>query len=679
MYWIRTTAALLLAWLALSAPARATSLQFFGNGTADIDRVKIRIDDGTSAPETVPRPADIGDTDFTIEFWIKGSAADNTGAVICNGYNWITGNVVIDRDRFSQGRGYGISLGSGRIAFGVINRDNNTGTVCSSVSVLDGQWHHVAVQRAVSSGAMTVYVDGTLQGQQASGPTGPISYPDDGTPGGSCSGGPCVNSDPFLVFGAEKHDAGGTLAFNGFLDEIMLSTVVRYAANFPRPTAPFSPNANTAALYHFDEGTGTVVNDADSADGDQSNGVLSVGGNPSGPVWSSDTPPFGGSAGTLQFTSATATVGEGAGSTPLVVSRAGGSSGAVTVDYATTDGSAGSGDYSTATGTLQWNNGDATNQAFNVTILQDTLMESAESFSVALSAPSGGATLGALSTTTVTITDDDAVPPAGALAFSAATASVNEGAGAVGVTITRTSGSAGAVGVTVATSNGSAVAGSDYTTTNTTENWANGVTTSRTVNIPIADDATVESAETFTVTLSTPTGGATLAAPSTLTVTIVDNDSAPAGTMQFATAAQSVAESATSVGVVVTRAGGTSGAASVQYATSPGTAGAPGDYTAASGTLNWASGDGSDRTITIALSPDTTFEGTESFSVALSNPTGAALGAPNTATVTINDDDSSPPPSNSGNGGGSLNLLALAVLTLLMMRRVTATRWAAAG
>ncbi|HRE01485.1 MAG TPA: hypothetical protein PLV68_09300, partial [Ilumatobacteraceae bacterium] len=39
------------------------SLRFFGTGRQDIDRVKLRLDP--------PVPADIGATDFTLEFWVK--------------------------------------------------------------------------------------------------------------------------------------------------------------------------------------------------------------------------------------------------------------------------------------------------------------------------------------------------------------------------------------------------------------------------------------------------------------------------------------------------------------------------------------------------------------------------------------------------------------------------------
>jgi hypothetical protein len=60
------------------------------------------------------------------------------------------------------------------------------------------------------------------------------------------------------VIGAEKHDAGAAYpSYNGFFDELRLSSVVRYNSNFVRPQMAFDTDAITVALYHFDEGTGT--------------------------------------------------------------------------------------------------------------------------------------------------------------------------------------------------------------------------------------------------------------------------------------------------------------------------------------------------------------------------------------------------------------------------------------
>jgi hypothetical protein len=81
----------------------------------------------------------------------------------------------------------------------------------------------------------------------------------------------------------------------------------------------------------------------------------------------------------------------------------------------------------------------------------------------------------------------------------------------------------------------------------------------------------------------------------------------------------------------------------VSYATSDGTATAGSDYSPASGTVTFEPGE-TVKTIQVPIADDATPEGTgETFSVALSGPTGgAALGSPRSTTVTIADDDLAP-------------------------------------
>jgi hypothetical protein len=267
------------------------ALRFYGNGRNDIDRVKIRVDD----PATISAgpPVDVGSTSFTIEFWLRGTRADNRAAAVnCGaGHGWIYGNVVVDRDRYAQGRKYGISLGAGRVAFGVTAQDSVT--ICGNRDVLDGAWHHVAVQRRRSDGWLSIYVDGSLDAQ-GDGPDGDISYPDDGVPLNRCGSGggqSCSNSDPFIVLGAEKHDVSSAFpSYNGFLDELRISTVLRYSSAFTRPGGAFVTDASTVGLYHFDEGEGSTAYDTSDAPSGPSNGLLRYGGSPAGPVWSTETP-----------------------------------------------------------------------------------------------------------------------------------------------------------------------------------------------------------------------------------------------------------------------------------------------------------------------------------------------------------------------------------------------------
>ena len=233
---------------------------------------------------------------------------------------------------------------------------------------------------------------------------------------------------------------------------------------------------------------------------------------------------------------------------------------------------------------------------------------------------------------------------AGTLQFSAATYSVGENGGSATITITRTGGSTGAVGATVSTSNGTAAAGSDYTAVSTTVSFATGDTTSKTVSIPITDDAVVEGNETVNVALGTPTGGATLGSPATAVLTITDNDGAAAGSLQFSAATYSVAENGGSATITVTRTGGSAGPVGVTFATSNGTATAGSDYTAVSQTVSFATGDTTSKTVSVSITNNGAAEPSETVNLTLSNPTGGAtVGTPGSAVLTIVDDDSGSP------------------------------------
>jgi len=112
--------------------------------------------------------------------------------------------------------------------------------------------------------------------------------------------------------------------------------------------------------------------------------------------------------------------------------------------------------------------------------------------------------------------------------------------------------------------------------------------------------------------------------------------------LQFSAADYNVNEGDGSATITVTRSGDCEGALSVDYPTSDGTA-TGSDYTATSGTLNWADGDCTDKTFTVNITDDSEQENDETFIVSLSNPSaGAQLGEPNTAVVTIIDNDSAP-------------------------------------
>jgi Tol biopolymer transport system component len=205
--------------------------------------------------------------------------------------------------------------------------------------------------------------------------------------------------------------------------------------------------------------------------------------------------------GTLQFSSATYSVGEGAGSIVVSVTRTGGSDGAVAVQYVTSDGTAAAGsDYTPLSDGLVWANGDTAAKTFTVPILDDALYEGDETFVITLNAPSG-ATLGAPSTTTVTINDNESQP-----AVSVGDVTLAEPSSGISYAVfplTLSVASAQTVAVNFATADGSAVAPGDYSSAAGTVTFAAGET-SKTVAVIVKADAVSEPSESFGLNLSSP-------------------------------------------------------------------------------------------------------------------------------------------------------------------------------
>ncbi|MDE0669548.1 MAG: SwmB domain-containing protein, partial [bacterium] len=215
-----------------------------------------------------------------------------------------------------------------------------------------------------------------------------------------------------------------------------------------------------------------------------------------------------------------------------------------------------------------------------------------------------------------------APPPQPAL--SVADAAGDEGdTASFAVTLDRAA--AATVTVSYATADGTATAGEDYSSTSGTLSFAAGER-SKTVSVALATDGEAEDDETFTLTLSDPSG-ATLA------------DASATGTVRNVTPppALSVADAAGDEGgtasFVVTLDRAAAATVTVSYATADGTATAGEDYSSTSGTLSFAAGERS-KTVSVALSADDEAEDDETFTLTLSNPSGATL-ADASATGTV--------------------------------------------
>ncbi len=319
------------------------------------------------------------------------------------------------------------------------------------------------------------------------------------------------------------------------------------------------------------------------------------------------------------------TADENAGPVSFSVIMTSGSTNTETVDYATSDVTANAGsDYTSTSGTLSFLPGQ-TSKSLTVPLLNDTLNEADETFTLTLSNATVALTD---SSATGTIFDDDPEPT-----VAIADASAPEADGLVSFTISISSVSGQEVDVDYATTDATALAGSDYTSTTGTAIIPAGSTSTQ-VDVPVTNDTTYEGDETFTLDLSAPFNASIADAQGVGTIT--NDDSLPSASVADVSVAEGSAGT-TSAPFTVTLSNPSAFTATVDWATADGTATAGSDYTAGSGTLTFDPGV-TTQPISVDVLGDTAFEANESFTVTLTNATGSTVATPS-ATATITNDD----------------------------------------
>jgi predicted alpha-1,6-mannanase (GH76 family) len=128
--------------------------------------------------------------DFSIAFWVNTAQTAGTG-------QWYKGAGLVDGDYPGVANDFGTALVGGKFGFGVGNPDT---TIVSTTSINDGVWHQCVATRQQATGAMKVYVDGSLQAT--------------GTAGKNTQ-----SASARLLFGAIASGGG---FFNGSLDEVKI-------------------------------------------------------------------------------------------------------------------------------------------------------------------------------------------------------------------------------------------------------------------------------------------------------------------------------------------------------------------------------------------------------------------------------------------------------------------------
>ena len=263
-------------------------------------------------------------------------------------------------------------------------------------------------------------------------------------------------------------------------------------------------------------------------------------------------------------------------------------------------------------------------QRVTVPILDDDMVEDAETFLVRLSSAQNAQI--AIESATVTIQDNDTRS-----SIVIGDETVSESAGVARLTVRLAPARSTAVTVDWATEDITATAGADYTAASATVTFDPGET-EQTIDVMLLDDALEEADETFRVRLGTPSGDASLAR-NTAEVTILDDEGAASLTVTDAV----VSESAATARVRVALSPASDEVVMVSYATSDGTATAGEDYVAGADKLTILAGE-TEKYIEVSILDDLMVEGIETFAVTLSEPAGAELSRA-AAEVTIEDDD----------------------------------------
>ncbi len=221
--------------------------------------------------------------------------------------------------------------------------------------------------------------------------------------------------------------------------------------------------------------------------------------------------------------------------------------------------------------------------------------------------------------------------------FSVDSPTVSEGAGVATFTVTLSEAVGNTVTVNVHTSSVTATSSLDYVALpQTTLTFNPGDPLTKTVNVQLIDDQLDENDESFTLQLTTATGGATIPPPTFGTATIQDDDDPPTLTVEDASATEHTnATSLIGFRIKLSRASGKP--ITVKWTTANGTAVSPGDYTHTTNTATFNPGTVS-QFVNVQIVGDTIDETDESFSLILSDPTNATI-ADNTAVGLIRDDD----------------------------------------
>lgn len=199
---------------------------------------------------------------FTVEAWVKipkptsgTSVREYPLVVYTKPQTWVDYGYILKLNIEVQEKS-----GSSRPDFQALMADSTSNingnyvSVWSTVSVPSDTWYHVAATAWWKNNICyaNIFVNGVLTGSSSTGRN-------------NCHFSTQQPKD--LRLARHPEGGGGTLGydFNGFADDIRISSSIRYTQNFQAPTIPFVNDQSTLLLYHLDENDGsTSIKDSSS-------------------------------------------------------------------------------------------------------------------------------------------------------------------------------------------------------------------------------------------------------------------------------------------------------------------------------------------------------------------------------------------------------------------------------
>ena len=197
---------------------------FTANGNAQLSTAQAKFGpsslllDGTDDFVTSDENIDLSSGDFTVDMWIRPTNVTGYKGI------WQTGTSTTEQ-----------SYLLGNQVYWVVNPST---IISSSVTVSAGVWTMLSYER--EGNVHRIYKNGTLEDTFTT-----SNKPDNG------------------VFSVGKNGFGD---FNGYIDEVRLSSVARYeGTSFTEPTANYAVDGDTTALLHFDgtNGSTDIVNETE--------------------------------------------------------------------------------------------------------------------------------------------------------------------------------------------------------------------------------------------------------------------------------------------------------------------------------------------------------------------------------------------------------------------------------